>query len=345
MSLLLNNIANDDFLWNAIASHLPNNRRSATSFANFRCPICLDYKPRCGIKRDTRIGISCFNCGFNTGYRVGDPIYKKMGEFLRGIGVNDLDLKKLTLHARAIKRAIEDSPSAEITATMNTFEPNFPKMDLPEGALTLGEWADLGCRDADYLATVEYALSRGDVLMQYGDFRWSPVEKYSRRLIIPFKWRDEIVGYTARAIEDDPNKYLNFMPSSYLFNNACLDSKRDFALVIEGPLDALAIDGVSPLGSKLNENQATWLKASGKRIIVVADRDKAGDKMVTLARQHGFAVSFPALKANSIDWWDEDIKDCDEAVKRHGRLYTLKSILESATTNATEIEVKRRYLV
>jgi hypothetical protein len=30
---------------------------------------------------------------------------------------------------------------------------------------------------------------------------------------------------------------------------------------------------------------------------------------------------------------------------KHGRLYTLRSILETATNNGTEIEVKRKYLV
>jgi DNA primase len=153
------------------------------------------------------------------------------------------------------------------------------------------------------------------------------------------------VGYTARAVDDDPNKYLNFMPENFLFNSRVLDiPEREFALLIEGPTDALAVDGVSPLGAKLNERQTIWLKNSGKRVIVVPDRDKQGQTMIDIARRNNWAVAFPGLTSHTQTWWDDDVKDCDAAVKRHGRLYTLKSILETATNNGTEIEVKRRYL-
>lgn len=349
MSALLNKIANDDFLWNAISSHLPKYRRSATAFTNFNCPICLDYKPRCGVKRSNRIGILCFNCGFNTGYKLGQPLSRKMGEFLRRIGVSDTEVKRIALQARAIKRALEDSTYVPADVAAITFEPSFPHMNLPEGALPLQQWADMGCTDPDFLHAVEYALGRGDIIMRYADFHWTPVQvgknDMSKRLIIPFRWHGKIVGYTARATDDNSDKYLNFMPPDFLFNSRVMDGDREYVILIEGPMDAIAIDGVSPLGSKINENQAAWLKSCGKKIIVVADRDKAGDKMVTLARKYGWAVAFPGLRNHAFDWWDNDIKDCDEAVRRHGRLYTLKSILETATQTATEIEVKRRYLI
>ena len=345
MSLLLNNLVNDDFLWDVIAAHLPYTRRSATSFTNFKCPMCGDYKPRCGIKRSSRIGIHCFNCAFDTRYQVGDYLSKKMAEFLHRIGVSDMEVKRLALHARAIKRAIDDAPKLPTAIAALTFEPNFANRELPEGSLPLGEWADLGCTDPHYVNAVEYALSRGDVVMRAADWHWTPAQGMQDRLILPFRFDDRIVGYTARTTIGDGNKYLNYMPQDFLFNNRVLEGDRDTVVVIEGPLDALAIDGVSPLGSTMNANQVAWLKATGKRIVVVADRDEAGDKMVTLARNNKWAVAFPGLKSNAQDWWDYDIKDCDEAVKRHGRLYVLKSILETATSNATEIEVKRRYLV
>lgn len=349
MSALLNKIANDDFIWNAISAHLPKHRRSATAFSNFNCPMCMDYKPRCGVKRSNRIGVSCFNCGFNTGYKVGQPLSKKLADFLRRIGVPDLEVKRLALQARAIRRALEDTTVVPPEIEAITFEPNFPRMELPEGALPLTQWADMGCTDPDFLRATEYALSRGDVIMQRADFHWTPVTvgKYdmAKRLIIPFRWHDKIVGYTARTIDGHADKYLNFMPANYLFNSQVMDGDREYVLLIEGPLDALAIDGVSPIGSRLNEKQVAWIKACGKKVITVPDRDKAGDKMITLARKHGWAVAFPGLGGRASDWWDDDIKDCDEAVKRHGRLYVLKSIIETATVNATEIEIKRRHLV
>ena len=352
MSALLNKIANDDFLWDALVAHLPKYSRSATEFLNFRCPMCLDYKPRCGIKRSNRIGINCYNCSFTTGYKVGDPLWPDMRKFLSATGFTDMEIARLNHRALVVKRALEDTVHVpEVIQALN-FQPSFSSMALPEGALPLMQWAEMGCEDEHYLAAVEYAASRGDVLFETADWHWTPFYDkdkkldYQNRLIIPFRWGHRTVGFTARAIDDDPNKYLNFMPQDFLFNNRVLDiPTREYALLIEGPTDALAIDGVSPCGAKLNERQTIWLKNCGKRIIVVPDRDKQGQTMIDIARKNSWAVAFPGLRSNYNSWWDDDIKDCDEAVKRHGRLYVLKSILETATNNATEIEVKRKYIV
>jgi hypothetical protein len=347
MSALLNKIANDDFLWDAIASHLPKFRRSATQFFNFNCPICLDYKPRCGIKRSNRIGINCYNCGFATEYKVGGPLSKNMRQFLARIGVSDLDIKRLNLHATAVKRALEQTDYIPDAIMAISFEPNFQPMNLPESSLTLMEWAEMGCTDEHYLQVVEYAISRGEVLMENAEFRWSPDERYKDRVIIPFYWRNKIVGYTARTVlVEEKNKYLNYMPQDFLFNNRVLDlPERQFALLVEGPLDAIAVDGVSPLGSKLNEKQTAWLNGSGKKVVVVPDRDAKGQIMIDIARKNNWSVAFPGIRSNHQSWWDDDLKDCAAAVNRHGRLYVLKSILATATNKGTEIEVKRRYLV
>lgn len=346
MSAFLNRIANDDFLWDVMCSHLPRHRRSATEFRNFNCPVCLDYKPRCGIKRSNFIGVNCYNCGFSAKYQIGGSLSFKMRDFLRALGVADNDVKRLNLQALAVKRALSDATVVPETIQALTFEPNFQAMELPEGSMPLLEWADMGCTDPLFEQAAEYAFARGEAVFTRADFHWTPVDGFQNRLIIPFRWKNRIVGYTARAFDGDKDKYKNFMPQNYLFNSQVLDmQEREFAILVEGPICALAIDGVSPLGSKLNEKQTVWLKNSGKRIIVVPDRDEKGQVMIDIARRNNWMVSFPHLKSNSQTWWDDDITDTDDAVKRHGRLYTLKSILECATQNGTEIEVKRKYLV
>jgi hypothetical protein len=266
--------------------------------------------------------------------------------FLERIGVTSDEIVRIKHQAFVIRRILQDSDHVPEAIQAITFEPNFPKMSLPQGSMTLMEWADHGCTDADYIQTVEYAMSRGDILLNAIDYHWSPDAKFSKRLIIPFRWRDKIVGYTARAIDDNSEKYLNFMPSDFLVNNRVMDiHEREFVILVEGPTDAFAIDGVSPCGAKLNEKQTVWLKSSGKKIIVVPDRDEQGQAMINIAIKNKWHVAFPGLRSHHSSWWDDDIKDCDAAIKRHGRLYTLKSILETATTNATEIEVKRQYLI
>jgi hypothetical protein len=119
MSVLLNKIASDDFLWDVLVAHLPKYSRSNTEFYNFRCPICLDYKPRCGIKRSNRIGIGCYNCPFRAGYKVGDALSRNMREFLGAIGVSEMDIARLKHHALAVKRALE------------SMRPIFPKRCRP----------------------------------------------------------------------------------------------------------------------------------------------------------------------------------------------------------------------
>lgn len=346
MNAPLNTIVpSDDFLWDAMCSNLPKFQMSATQFSNFCCPVCMDYKPRCGIKRSSFIGINCYNCGFAAKYQIGGHLSEKIRIFLSALRVDDMEIKRLNLKALTIRRMMEGSPSPEIRAM--AFEPSFKTTQLPLGAAPLMHWVEQGCDEPHFLRAAEYAMSRGTVIFDHANFHWTPIEGFENRVIIPFTWRGNIVGYTARAVDDDKDKYKNFMPSNFLFNAtpALENHRREFAILVEGPTDALAIDGVSPLGSKLNEKQTVWLKNSGKRIIVVPDRDKKGQVMINIARKNNWMVSFPHLKSNSQTWWDSDIKDCDEAVKRHGRLYTLKSILECATKNATEIEVKRKYLV
>jgi len=45
-------------------------------------------------------------------------------------------------------------------------------------------------------------------------------------------------------------------------------------------------------------------------------------------------VSFPE--------WENNIKDCADAVKHYGRLYTLKSVIDSAINNKAKIQVYKK---
>ena len=46
----------------------------------------------------------------------------------------------------------------------------------------------------------------------------------------------------------------------------------------------------------------------------------------------------------AIPEWEEDIKDASEAFKRYGRLFTIKTILDTATDNKVKLELlMKRY--
>jgi hypothetical protein len=97
MSALLNKLVSDDFMWDAIIAHLPRYRRSNTEYFNFNCPMCMDYKPRCGVRRSNRIGINCYNCSFTTGYKIGGGLSRKLRDFLQRIGLSDMELRASTI--------------------------------------------------------------------------------------------------------------------------------------------------------------------------------------------------------------------------------------------------------
>jgi hypothetical protein len=42
--------------------------------------------------------------------------------------------------------------------------------------------------------------------------------------------------------------------------------------------------------------------------------------------------------------WEDDIKDCADAMKRYGRLYTLFTILESQEDNEIKIQLMKKKL-
>jgi 5S rRNA maturation endonuclease (ribonuclease M5) len=336
----------NDFLSQKLINLLPGNRkRTPNGSVNINCPMCLsrgearpDTKLRCGIRTDGAgsISINCFNCGYRTRWSPGSLISRNLRDFLSNIGVNDLDIKKLNFTAWQMSQNLEGTPVERESAR---FIPNFVELELPPDAMPISEWAALDCTDEDFIDVVSYAMSRGDHVFGKHEFYWTPDKgnHMNRRLIIPFYWKDKIVGWTGRAIDDGVlPKYMTNTPGHFLFNNVNMYKDRKYIILVEGQFDSIAIDGVATQGAKISEQQAYWLKDTGKHIIVLPDRDEAGQKLIDLALQHDWMVSFPE--------WDSDVKDANDAVKKYGKLYTVRSIIDSATDNKLKINLSRKKL-
>jgi len=107
-----------------------------------------------------------------------------------------------------------------------------------------------------------------------------------------------------------------------------------FAIVCEGQIDAIHIEGCALGGSEISDQQSMLLNRLQKDIIVVPDRDKAGSKLVERAIELGWHVSLPT--------WPDDINDIGDAVDKYGRLYTLHSIASEATDSALKIRLKAK---
>jgi hypothetical protein len=223
----------------------------------------------------------------------------------------------------------------------------FNKTVLPVNSMSIEHWATQDSHAKDFLSVLEYAASRGDAILNSGKLYWTPtktVKRFNkdvdvslhRRLIIPFYWKGEIVGWTARAIFPTRDRYYSDMPPNYIFNTEVADNDWKYLLVNEGPLDAIANNGVAMLGDKMSPEQIQWLNHTGKTIIVVPDREKQGGNLVDIAVKEGWYVSFPR--------WDAGVKDSAAAAQKYGKLYTIWSIIDTITNNRLEINVKRQYL-
>lgn len=334
------------FVVDALQQVLPAQRKRTTGGINVNCPMCVsmgqsrpDTKMRCGVRLFSSGGvhIHCFNCKFSTKWAPGLMVPRKVAEFLRTLGMDDRGIQKVKFNAWQYLNV----HVAENKPIVSEFTPKFDPVELPTGARPLREWAEYGLDDPDFLDVLQYAVSRGDEVCSSTDLMWTPDRADNmdmrRRLLIPFYFKDQIVGYTSRAIDQgDSRRYYTKTPAHYLFNNEMMYRDRKYIILVEGQFDALAIMGVSSQGAKLSPEQATWLRDTGKTIIVLPDQDESGMGMVDLAIANGFHVSFPQ--------WDSDIKDANDAVLRYGRLFTIKRIIDNATSNLMKINFYRKKL-
>lgn len=319
-----------NLIFDTILAHVPlPNKKTSGGWISFNCVACVhngtsaDTRGRAGIiVTEDRITYSCFNCGYKTSWAMGKNLSNNFRNLMSWMGISNDHIHKCQLEAI---RAKELGPSYKIA----TLTPEFFTRSLPEGARPISEWID---NPVDGLYPIlEYLQSRGLYLDDY-NWYWSDQGLYKNRLIIPFMYRNRIVGYTARSISPNTKlKYLNDQQPGYVFNLDKQDHTRKFVILSEGPMDAISVDGIATMGNTISSGQH-WLISQLKReVVVVPDRDDAGQKLVECAIKHSWSVSFPN--------WDDDIKDINNAIIRYGRLYTMYNIVTSKQVTPFKIKL------
>jgi hypothetical protein len=330
-----------------IASYLPKpNRTNSSGWITFDAPCCVhrghksDKRKRGNLimTQEGEIGYNCYNCSFGTRFD-GINLSKNFELLLNWFKIpyeriNEIKLELLSLKLQGVEGKANQSEHELIYR-------NFNEVELPPGSIRIEDAARQDVIPDSFIEVISYLSSRGSAVAENHDYYWCNSTKHDlhKRLLIPFYHRDKIVGWTARYAGDPPRgvpRYYNgSAQKGYLFNAASLEkSDRLYALLLEGPLDAISVDGVSPLGSELSQEQLAWLNSSDKEIIVVPDRQRRNQGLIDQALRNGWSVSFPD--------WEDDVKDAAEASKRYGRIYTLRSIIASKTDSQLQINVKRR---
>ena len=284
---------------------------------------------------DGQVGGNCYNCGFKFKFD-GHSLSDSFAHWLSWIGVDAKEIQqiKIVLLAKSIA-----GESGSVNAAKSSVL-QWPTVLLPEDAEPIQHLAEQGCTDPDFLAVCNYLLTRGSHLAQGYPYYWSHSTKnlLNNRVIIPFFHEGSTVGWTARYAGTPPPgspRYWNSgVPPGYLFNQNVLQLNRQFVMVLEGPFDAIAVQGVSPLGSTMSDLQIQNLLNSNQHPIVLPDRQRQNQHLIDVALTFGWSVSFPD--------WDDNIKDAADACKAYGQIYTITSALAARTNNPIEIGVKRQ---
>ena len=331
-----------NIVYDFILPYLPYDRKSTPSgWVSFNGPCCIhngerrpDTRKRAGLMLtpDNHCRYNCFNCKYSFVWVPGQGLSTKAKSFMLWIGIPDTEIRKINFKVWQLR----ESNFVEHAIVKEYHGLKFGSRELPNKAQPLEYWLSNGCDDPNFLQTLNYLVSRGtDILTGY-NYYWSPIKEdnMNKRIILPFTWKGEIVGWTARASFETRFRYISDIQPNYIFNADNIERKWKYIFINEGPFDAISNCGIGMLGDKISDEQIMWIKQTGKTPIVVPDREKKGGKLVDAALKEGWAVSFPL--------WEDDIKDSAMASERYGQLYTVKSLLDSATTNKLRISVERQ---
>lgn len=302
-------------------------KKTPSGWITGNAPCCQDSRQRGGfiVTPEEAVSYHCFNCQFKTSFTVGRHITHKMRQFMHYLNIPDSEINKLILAALQL----ETIESSGIDIQMI---PKFDPKPLPLGANPIIDYLD---NIPDKLIPVlEYMAERKLCLDDY-PFHWTPKTGMNNRIIIPFYYENNTVGYTARIItKTSVNRYYSDQHPNYVFNLDRQTENRSSVIVCEGPFDAISIDGCALLGSEIRSQHDWLLKRLNREIILVPDKDSKGASMIEQAIEFNWSVSMPD--------WPDNVKDINDAVIKLGRLSTLWLILNAKETYPLKIRLRAK---
>jgi hypothetical protein len=283
-----------------------------------------DKRGRGGIRLDgSDWSYHCFNCNFKCGFQLGKPISKNARRLLSWLDIDEQQIQRWNLESLQKKDLLE-----YVKVRKEKLKVKFKEQKLPEGQL-------LDINNPEHKFYVDYLHKRKINPNDY-PFLITPHEegRMSNRIVIPYTFNNKVVGHTSRFTDDRIPKYLNEQQPGYVFGYDFQKKDQEVVILVEGIFDALSINACALTHNTISEDQAMLLSNLNKRIIFVPDRDKTGLAVCDRALELGYSVSLPP--------WEHGIKDVNDAVVKYGKLATLLSILENATTSKVKIEMQRR---
>jgi len=318
-----------------ILSIIPGKKRhSPSGWYSFNAVCChhrghrADKRMRGGLKNEGSIQrYNCFNCGYSCYFEPGKTIHGKTRQLLEWCGVDQEQIQRWNLESLQNRDLVE-----LVTEYKKPIQISFEQTDLPDGA----ELIDVN--NPKHKKFVDYLYSRGASPAEY-PYMVTPYDRArnSNRIIIPFTYKNQIVGYTSRYFDGKIPKYINNMQPGYLFGIDLQKSNWQVVLLVEGIFDAIAVDGCALSHSEISVQQAEQLRSLRRKVILVPDQDATGLEVCEQALSLGYSVSIPP--------WASYIKDPADAVKQYGKFPTILSILRHATMSRIKIEMRKKQIL
>jgi DNA primase len=151
---------------------------------------------------------------------------------------------------------------------------------------------------------------------------------FRARVVFPIlDLRKNVIGFTARVLDDSLPKYINspdsaaYSKNRHLFGlHAAKDAQTETLLLAEGCMDVLALhqhgftNAVASLGTSLTEQQSKLMSRYAQEAVLLYDSDAAGQKA---AERASGLLTAAGLKVRVVRL--SGAKDPDEYLKRYGR--------------------------
>ena len=309
-----------------VVSFLPARRKSTSSgWISFNAPCCehnsenRDKRQRGGLKPtpDGSWSYHCFNCGYTCSFVLGRNLTFKARKLLQWLNVPGEEIERINLESLKHKSIVGLlNERQEVVEKLSNIE--FEDRDLPADTQPLNDQA-------------QTYLEQRCIALDY-PFLYKTMPRPG--IVIPFTHNNQVVGHTTRFLDDRTPKYIQDIQHGYVFGTDLQRDAWQYAIVVEGVFDALAINGLAVLHAEINDAQVRLIRSLGKEIVVVPDQDEAGMKLVDRAVELGWTVSIPD--------WPERVKDVNDAVIQLGKVGTLLTILAAKESSKIKIELQRK---
>jgi len=297
-----------------------------------RCLVCNDHTLK-GLRGaflfdNDKVVYKCWNCGHTSVYDPYEHEYmpKKMIKTLESFGIPADEWQQVILTSHAYITGARKSNNK--TSKFTSIEPK--ELKLPEIFYLLKD-----AKPDDYVADAarEYLRDERGVDPDSYPFMLSTkaenpkLHKWLGRVIMPIYKNNKLIYYVGRALYDAAKKYET--PASpkervlYGFDRL-FEHVESPLLIAEGWFDGYAIDGVATLGNVITPYQEQWLNRSSREKICIPDKFGDGKRPAEQALEFGWSISTPDIGSNC--------KDMSDAVKKYGKMYVLKSIIENKAT-------------